>query len=79
MFKSIKAFFVNLLPQNILNLFDKNADGKIQASEVSAVAKEKATKIAVEVKNVAVDAAKGAVQGAVQGAKQGRKTRKSSK
>ena len=75
MFKSIKAFFVNLLPQNILNLFDKNADGKIQASEVSAVAKEKATKIAIEVKNVAVDAAKGAVQGA----KQGRKTRKSSK
>lgn len=67
MFKSIKAFFVNL--------FDKNADGKIQASEVAAVAKEEATKIAIEVKNVAVDAAKGAVQGA----KQGRKTRKSSK
>jgi len=67
MFKSIKAFFVNL--------FDKNADGKIQASEVVAVAKEEATKIAIEVKNVAVDAAKGAVQGA----KQGRKTRKSSK
>jgi Ca2+-binding EF-hand superfamily protein len=67
MFSSIKAWFVNL--------FDKNADGKIQASEVAAVAKEEVTKIAVEVKNVAVDAAKGAVQGA----KQGRKTRKSSK
>jgi Ca2+-binding EF-hand superfamily protein len=67
MFSSIKAWFVNL--------FDKNADGKIQASEVAAVAKEEVTKVAVEVKNVAVDAAKGAVQSV----KQGRKTRKSSK
>jgi Ca2+-binding EF-hand superfamily protein len=67
MFSSIKAWFVNL--------FDKNADGKIQAFEVAAVAKGEATKVAVEVKNVAVDAAKGAVQSV----KQGRKTRKSSK
>ena len=67
MFSSIKAWFVNL--------FDENADGKIQAFEVAAVAKDGATKVAVEVKNVAVDAAKGAVQSV----KQGRKTRKSSK
>ena len=69
MFNAIKVWF--------LKIFDKNADGKVEAAEVAAVVKEKtqaATDAVVEAKAVATD-----ISTAYVAVKQARKNRKAKK
>jgi Ca2+-binding EF-hand superfamily protein len=69
MFNEIKAWF--------LKIFDKNADGKVEATEVAAVVKEKtqaANDAVVEAKAVATD-----ISTAYVAVKQARKNRKAKK
>lgn len=69
MFNAIKVWF--------LKIFDKNADGKVEAAEVAAVVKEKtqaANDVVVEAKAVATD-----ISTAYVAVKQARKNRKAKK